>query len=122
MSKVNQKKIARKVTKCVAGILKDVQVKLTEGQAPSRHVLLCNAGLVTGFSREDLVALFSPFGVIDKVVMLPGKSFSFVSFTDIECSAKSVEQLNGSLCQENGLQPLYLCFIEELNGNNKLTP
>lgn len=118
MTKVDLKKIARKVKKCVAGISKDICVKLTEGQVPSRHVLLCNAGLVTGFSREEVVSLFSPFGIIEKVVMLPGKSYSFVSFADVQSSANSVEELNGSLCLENGTQPIYLCFVEEIDGKN----
>lgn len=114
--KANQKKILRKVTKCVIGISKDIQLKLTKDQAPSKHVLLCNAGLVTGFTREDLFALFSPFGVIERVLMIPGKSYSFLSFSSVDDSETCVNSLNGSLSLENGTLPLYLCYVEDING------
>ena len=118
MLKISEKKIGKKVAKCLNSISKEGVIKLKPTLNPTKFILLCNAGLVTGFTREEVVQLFSSFGTVAAVVMIIGKSYCFVSFENVDDSSNGYTTINGSFCLEKNMQPLYLCFIEELDGLN----
>ena len=117
MSRSSDKKIAKKVSKCLMSIAKEGIIKLETSSIPTRFIILCNAGLVTGFTRELAVEMFSPFGNLIDVVMILGKSYCFVIFESVQqLNTESLTKLNGSFCLENGTQPLYFCFVKEVDG------
>ncbi len=79
----------------------------------SQHLMVCNAGLTTGASREDLVEVFQRFGPIESIHLLPEKSYSFVSFSKESQAQEALQQIRGKvgLTEAN---PLYLAFVEAL--------
>lgn len=118
MSKSSERKISKKISKCLISIAKEGIIKLQPSNIPTRFIILCNAGLVTGFSKEEAVKMFSSFGKLTDVVMILGKSYSFVIFESLqELNINSLMKLNGSHCLENGTQPLYFSFVEQVDGS-----
>lgn len=116
MEKVNDKKIAKKVARFVASLAKEADGYFTCVPTPTSVLCLVNAGLLTTVTREEVIALVSPFGAVKDVWMFPGKSFSLVSFVDASAAASCYDSLNGSMCLQQGKQPLYLCFIDHIKG------
>lgn len=55
---------------------------------PTTNMMVCNAGLLTGVSEADIVNYFSTYGQVQNVCMIPCKSYSFLSFSNLD-SAKS---------------------------------
>ena len=60
-------------------------------------LLLCNAGLMTGASYEELFEIFSPYGGVEDVQLLPNRSYSFVHFVEVERSRLAYENIHGKL-------------------------
>lgn len=112
--KVKEQKIAKKVSKCLAGILKEMPLVISE--PATKAILICNAGLTTSCSKEELLEHFERFGIVTNFFMFPGKSYSVVYFNTIESSTDCYEQLNGEFCLEKGSRPIYLCYIEPIQG------
>ena len=112
--KVKEQKILKKISKCLSAISKDVTITVSD--SPTLVILICNAGLTTGSSKEELVNLFESYGDIENVILLPGKSYSFVLYRSLQSSKDCYEQLNGSFCLENGSRPIYMSYIQSLNG------
>uniref|UniRef100_A0A0B6Z737 RRM domain-containing protein n=1 Tax=Arion vulgaris TaxID=1028688 RepID=A0A0B6Z737_9EUPU len=83
---------------------------------PTRILCVQNGGLECNVSQSELWPLFAAFGNIDGIVMIPRKSYSFVSFTDMTCASQALHHLNGHLLRE-GRDPtqdviLYLFYTE----------
>ena len=64
-----------------------------------QHLLLCNFGATSGATRESIVDIFtsgSPGSFnIESVVLLPRKSYSFVTMRDAIEAREAHERLNG---------------------------
>jgi hypothetical protein len=60
-------------------------------------ILLCNAGLMTGASYEEIFAIFSPFGDVEDVQLLPNRSYSFIHFCENESAVKAYDSIHGQL-------------------------
>ena len=115
----------RKIRRSVEKIQRDFQDILIlvnddddddDDEASSRHVVVCNHGLVTGATREELCRVLgassgSGSGSLTEILLLPGKSYSFVSFKDEE-KAKNVK-MRENFVQQN-TKKLYLAFVKEL--------
>lgn len=124
MKKVPQKKVIRKVARFLANISKDVELSresvnsLSATCSSSPHLCLINAGLANGFTREELLNVFVSFGEIQDLVMLEGKSFSILSFKKLENATESENVLNGSYCLKDETKPIYMCFLEGVDGKS----
>lgn len=119
MKRVPQKKVTRKVTKFLANKSKEESISwLSPTCSSSPNLCLTNAGLVNGFTREELLELFVSFGEVQDLIMLEGKSFSVLSFKKIESAVKSEQVLNGSYCLKEQTKPLYMCFLEVIDGKS----
>ena len=71
-----------------------------------QFLLACNAGLMTGASYEELFQVFAPFGQIEEVQLMPNKSYSFVTFEDLQSAAAAFEAVHGKHhLQQNSKQP-----------------
>ena len=111
-TKFGDKKINRKVLKCLTSICSDIP-SLRNCLEPTVNILLCNAGLITGTSREDVVQLFREFGEICDVFMVPGKSYCFIRFQSVDGSLNCFNHLNGSMQNvDNSAKTIYLCYVE----------
>ncbi len=77
-------------------------------------MLLCNAGLVTGASQEDIIETFSKFGAIEQVSMFPGKSYSFVVLDSADAAKAAFQDVHGKLSISKNGAVLYLAFLNKI--------
>ena len=69
-----------------------------------------------GVERSQLVTLFEKFGNIQRILMFPGQSFSFISFKAVSESVKAMDTIHGRLldCPSEFPRPetrFYLSFL-----------
>jgi len=103
------KKAGKKTIRALAILKKDTGIE--ETKVPSRTIFVCNAGLVTGCSSSDLLNIFSKFGPINYIFMVPKKSYSFLIFTQEESSKAAMDAIHGKV-GFNDKGPLYLAFVD----------
>ncbi len=120
MKKVTGKKIARKIARFCAHLSKDMSVNLLDNfsSSPSNVLCLINAGLLNGFTREEIVDIFETFGDIENLIMLEGKSYCVLSFKKKKIAAECFQKLNGSFCLKDESKPLYLCYLKCIDGED----
>ncbi|CAH0385937.1 unnamed protein product [Bemisia tabaci] len=80
----------------------------------SENLMICNAGLVSGNQREELVQFFSSFGAIEEVSMSPGKSYSFIKFKRTHDAIKAFKEVNGQKGLPSMDSCLYLLFVNKV--------
>lgn len=99
-------------------LLKDLQIKVTS--EPKQSLVLCNAGLLTGISEEDIVNYFCHYGQINNVVMVPQKSYCFIVFKNlssaVECFASTTLPSVSSLSKD----PLCILYVEDVPSKHDL--
>lgn len=122
MKKVTEKKVAKKIVKFFANVSKDMSNNVfgTGPSPPSRFLCLINAGLLNGFTREEILDVFADFGDIENLVMMEGKSYCIVSFENEHAAESCYEKLNGGYCLKGGTSPLYLAYLENFHGKGRL--
>lgn len=91
--KVVPKKIGSKQKKAIQYI--SVETNILIGLEPSKNIVICNAGLALRLSQEDVIRIFSTYGTIESVVMLPDKTYCFMSFFDISDAISAYNSLHG---------------------------
>ena len=52
---------------------------------------------MTGASYEELFSIFSPFGDLDEIQLLPNRSFSFIHLSQVDACEKAFENLHAKL-------------------------
>ncbi len=74
--------------------------------------------MVTGSSREDLLEVFHRLGGVPlplSVALLPGKSYSFLSFASSTEAEEATNAVNGKEgLQQQPQQPLYLAYVDRI--------
>ena len=75
--------------------------------------MLCNSGLALGLSQEDVIKLFSPFGAIESVAMLPDKTYCFVAFRDVSNASNAYGFLHGKSFFPNTEVLIVLAFASK---------
>jgi hypothetical protein len=79
-----------------------------------QSVVVANAGLVTGLQQEQLLEITLPYGGVDGIVMLPGKSYCFIIFKDILSASKAYAAIHGKIkITPDASGPLYLAYTEK---------
>lgn len=110
----NERKIAKKHHKKSLNLLKEYGsgIQLSDDSTPD--LFIGNGGLLCGMSRKDILSLFSKFGPISKLIMLPKKSFCFLSFKTVQSSREAFTALDGHVMYSTtGISsPLYLKFLK----------
>ncbi|RUS82471.1 hypothetical protein EGW08_009777 [Elysia chlorotica] len=114
--KRSDKKLAKKMVKIEKRLMENENILIS--QESTKILCVQNGGLVNGVSQEELLPLFSKFGVMSGIVMLPRKQYCFVCYADAASAALAHEKLNGFLLRR-GPDPaqdvyLYLCFVEKV--------
>ena len=76
---------------------------------------ICNIGHVTGVTHGELIDLFSHFGDIEDVALVPHKSFSFITFANPDSALQAYSKLNGETGDKLGKSvKIYLAFVESI--------
>ncbi|KAK7601335.1 hypothetical protein V9T40_008776 [Parthenolecanium corni] len=78
----------------------------------SKYLMVCNAGLVSGIKQDSIVDVFSKYS-IQRVLMVPGKSYSFVELASDEVANQAINDINGKLVLPEVKGPLYLLLVEK---------
>lgn len=92
-------------------------VEVNESKIPTKFIMVCNAGLVSGIQQEDVVQLFTKFGVVQKVLMIPGKSYCFVEFKDVSDAETAYSSVNGKQKLDKMDGVIYLLFTDSVPRN-----
>jgi len=79
--------------------------------------MLCNYGLVNGLSRNDVLQVFSQYGQVDHIIMLPYKSYCFICYTNIQEAINAWEKVNGKVNSLPEQQLFYLIYTVSGNVN-----
>ncbi|KAL0272725.1 UNVERIFIED_CONTAM: hypothetical protein PYX00_005587 [Menopon gallinae] len=108
----SQMKLRRKINKYQNIIMNDYGVSLS--QFPSRVLMICNGGLVNSISQENIFEVFSAFGPIENIVMIPEKSYSFLVFKDMSSAEAAYTRKNNQEIWPSIKGPVYLAFLEKL--------
>lgn len=79
---------------------------------PSKCLFIGNGGMLCGQTRENILTLCAIYGVVEDLVMIPKKSFSFVQYQNIASAEKAVIGLDGynPLPKVNNVQPVVAPF------------
>lgn len=77
--------------------------------------MVCNHGLVNGLSRQDVFEVFSQYGQVKRIVMLPYKSYCFICFVTIQEAISAYENVNGKM---NTLSEPLLFYLIYTNSSN----
>lgn len=93
-------------------VFKDWGIKTSKN--PTKCLMVCNVGLLSGASEADMVIYFSKFGKIEKVCMIPGKSYAFISFYSVESAQQSILGISQNVDKNNVFGSLHLIYVENL--------
>lgn len=72
--------------------------------------MFCNYGLVNGISRNDILQVFSQYGQVDRIVMLPDKSYCFVCYTNVQDAVSAYHKVNGKMNAFLDQKLIYLIY------------
>ncbi|XP_008552371.1 alkylated DNA repair protein alkB homolog 8 [Microplitis demolitor] len=106
------RKINLKQRKASERLARDLNIKSCD--KPTKYLLLCNAGLVTGLKRELLELILNKIISVNYEIILPrGKSYCFIQFSDENFASTVYEKLNGNF-DENLKITLYFIYCESI--------
>ena len=94
ISKSSEKKLQKKLRRKILNLLKEFNTDIEISNEPTKYLFIGNSGMLCGYTREKILTLFKPFGNITELIMIPKKSFSFLSYTNIESSSVAIKNLN----------------------------
>lgn len=111
-----EKKALRKQTKLIHALRRHNADLASVSESPTRHLMVGNGGLMCGVDRSQIVSLFQKFGNIERLLMFPGRSFSFISFQTVSESVRAMETVHGRVlnCPSEFSRPdvtFYLSFL-----------
>ncbi len=66
-----------------------------------QYLLVCNAGLMNGFSHEAIMDIFSKWGSVVSIQLLPNRSYSFLEYDSKDDSMKAFEAVCGKPVSTN---------------------
>ena len=126
-----EKKALRKQTRLIHSLRRNNADLATVSESPTRHLMVGNGGLMCGVDRRQIVSLFQKFGNIERLLMFPGRSFSFITFEHVSESVKAMEKVHGRVLDFPSEFPrpdvtLYLSFLtnvpDEVTVENQVKP
>ncbi|CAH1103887.1 unnamed protein product [Psylliodes chrysocephalus] len=113
LSNQKLKKIEKKLKKLQHIILKEVGIECSIDKT-SKILVIANAGLINGLTEEVVYTHFSKYGVLDNILLVPGKSCSFIEYNDVSSAKSAYENFNGSLNIAQDSKPIYLLYANNL--------
>ncbi|XP_066599582.1 alkylated DNA repair protein alkB homolog 8 isoform X2 [Prorops nasuta] len=110
LEQTNTNKSLRKQRRAYHKVTKDMNIICSE--SPTKYLMICNAGLVTGLQRETLESLLNPIINNYDIVMLPAKSYCFIK-TNLEDDAViAYNTIHNKVKINEQKTPLYAVYIE----------
>uniref|UniRef100_A0A1I8PW84 tRNA (carboxymethyluridine(34)-5-O)-methyltransferase n=1 Tax=Stomoxys calcitrans TaxID=35570 RepID=A0A1I8PW84_STOCA len=109
----HSRKLDKKQRRCLAIIHSECKIEpLTEGV--SKYVAILNAGLSTGLTEEVVLETAEKYGKINRLLMLPNKSYCFMECFSEEDAENIVNSMNGiaEIGQKGAV--VYLGYFVEL--------
>lgn len=77
--------------------------------------MVCNCGLVNGLSRNDVLQVFSQYGKVEHIIMLPYKSYCFVCYVNVQDAIIAHDRVNGKINTLPNHQIFYLIYTHAGN-------
>ncbi|KAK0084307.1 hypothetical protein PV325_007302, partial [Microctonus aethiopoides] len=108
---VKEKKCMRKQKRAQHRIARDMNIKCSD--EPTENLVICNAGLVTGFKREELENILNEITNKYTIIMPPGKSYCFLKFDDKIVAEKVYQKFHGRNV-DGQVTPIYLTFSQSI--------
>ena len=117
-----EKKALRKQTRLINSLRRNNADLATVSESPTRHLMVGNGGFMCGIDRRQIFSLFQKFGNIERLLMFPGRSFSFITFEHVSESVKAMEKVHGRVldCPSEFPRPdvrFYLSFLTNVPDN-----
>ncbi|KAJ9601051.1 hypothetical protein L9F63_000786 [Diploptera punctata] len=113
IGKTFKKKAERKQTKAKNILFRECGIHCSCN--PTRYIMVANAGLGTGLQEEELLELCSTYGEIEEIVMLPGKSYCFIIFKNVQNASEAYIAINGKMkITSSDSGPLNLVYAEKV--------
>lgn len=106
------RKSVQKQKRAYHRLLRDMNIKCSTD--PTKFLMICNAGLVTGLQRETLKNLIDPLDVQYDLIMPPRKSYCFIKFYSLEHATRLYNSLNGYVNLDGASTPLYVSYTESV--------
>ena len=106
----NIKKAGKKAARALAILKKDTGI--CQSQDVTKILFVCNAGLITGCSSWELFNIFSKYGSLLQIILIPQKSYSFLVFDTEERAKLAFDSVHGKVGL-NDKGPLYLAFVDQ---------
>ncbi|XP_029038843.2 alkylated DNA repair protein alkB homolog 8 [Osmia bicornis bicornis] len=104
------KKSHRKQKRAHYRLLRDMNINCCDN--PTKYIMICNAGLVTGLQREMLQHIIDPLINKYDLVMPLNKSYCFIKLYSIEDAACLYNKIHGLIKIKGQNTPLYAAFTE----------
>ena len=105
-------KAYRKTKRVIEKIKKDFNIEVKE--KVSKNIVVCNAGLTTGATYEELTEFFENYGSLRNLLLLPDKSYSFIEFSNESSASKAYELVHSTLALPNQNNVLYLAYVNKI--------
>jgi len=80
--------------------------------------MVCNYGLVNGLSRKNILQVFSQYGQVEHIIMVPYKSYCFVCYANVQEAMFAYNKVNGKKNNLPNQQIFYLIYTN--SGNDQL--
>ena len=77
-------------------------------------LIICNAGLTTGTTYEELTEFFEKYGPLKNLLLLPDKSFSFIEFCKTPSANEAYDSVHATLSLPSQNNVLYLAYVNKL--------
>ncbi|KAG0722537.1 Alkylated DNA repair protein alkB 8 [Chionoecetes opilio] len=107
-------KAKKKITRCIHILQRDLPDILIS-EHPTKHIFLGNAGLTTNADESSLVELITSVGCgLEALTLLPGKQYSFASFTSPEQARAVLAAAHGHLEVRGSTSPVYMAFVDKV--------
>lgn len=75
---------------------------------------ICNAGQINGLTEEQIVGEYAIYGHIERVLLIPGKSCSFLSYKLEKSAVEALTKTSGALKIAQDGKPVIISFVESL--------
>lgn len=112
--KQDPNKIKRKVARCLAILQKDFP-NVQPSEKPTKFVFIGNAGLTTNADEVCITELITAIGSgLQAVTLVPGKSYSFASFSKDEEAMAFVSKANGLQTIRGCQTPVYMSYVNKV--------
>ncbi|CAL4128276.1 unnamed protein product, partial [Meganyctiphanes norvegica] len=103
-------KAKKKIKRCLCLLEKEHNICASE--TPTRFLFVGNAGLTTGADEASLVEVFSSNSCLESLTMVPGKQYSFATFTSEQRAQEIYEAVHGKIGINSSDNPLYMAYVD----------